>query len=239
MNVRRLNGAGIEKFRELLDLCRSGQRVDVPFDWLTQDSLTEEIGGQLSVPSARYSSRHELASAVIQSLGEENVDALMNDTGLWAWISAVLFDTVCPENSSGFRSPGSDYRHIPSSSYTQYYRHLVRGPVRILRLHPSTEGTAEVVLSQAPDKPGDLVEQLTSRIEIVTNPAVLATANDLYFDSQLNRVKTGTSSKSKPGRPRRLIDFLGQLELTYDLYSITKDELHSLLPQEFGNWMAT
>lgn len=236
MILRRLNVAGIAFFRDELEQVRRGRAVQGPLPWLQDESLTEIVDENVRVTASIFTTRLTLARHIVEQIGRENIDRLMNDTGVWAWLAAVYFDSVCPPTQSGIRAPKSDYRYIPSSSYTHYYRHLIRGPVRILRLHETVDGVAEVVLTQPPHKPGDLVEQLSSRLEVITNSAILATANTLYYDRTKRALKPGTSSKSQPGRPRRFVDYLGQLELTRDLYSIGRDELLALLPREFERW---
>jgi hypothetical protein len=84
-------------------------------------------------------------------------------------------------------------------------------------------------------KPGDIVEQLASRKELVTNRAVAETATRLYFDSAAGAFKRGHSSKIRGG-PRRLASLLNQLDLTWYLYGMTTDEILNLLPKEFDRF---
>jgi hypothetical protein len=70
----------------------------------------------------------------------------------------------------GHRKPGERARHIPdATNFLRYYRHLLAGPWRTYRTHRDDPGRARVVLCQPLHTPGDLVEQLASRQELVTN----------------------------------------------------------------------
>ncbi|MFI5419921.1 MAG: hypothetical protein ACHQ1H_03030 [Nitrososphaerales archaeon] len=179
----------------------------------------------------------ELARIISEVIRKASLADEMLDIGLWSWLSAAYFDTVCPIEEDGQRNPRSDYRHIPSNDYKNFYRHLIRGPVRIYKLFAESPEMALIVLSQSPASPGDFVEQLASRQERVTSKAVIGAANILYFDKSTNRPKRGAAPNSrKPGTLRRYMDVLDQLDLTYDLYSMTPEELVLLLPDEFKNW---
>jgi hypothetical protein len=57
-------------------------------------------------------------------------------------------------------------------------------------------------------------------------------ANDLYFDVDKKKLKTGSGNKEKGGC-RRLIEFLQQLDCTYDLATLSSEKLLLLLPDEF------
>lgn len=57
-------------------------------------------------------------------------------------------------------------------------------------------------------------------------------ANDLYYDFEKKKLITGSGNKDKGGC-RRLIEFLQQLDCTYDLATLSSEKLLSLLPDEF------
>ena len=72
---------------------------------------------------------------------------------------------------------------------------------------------------------------------MVTNPGVIEAVNLLYFHEREKRPKPAAlSKKQKPGTFFRFIDVIQQLDLTYDLYSMTGGEVLELLPREFDRW---
>jgi hypothetical protein len=80
--------------------------------------------------------------------------------------------------------------------------------------------------------PGDVVEQLASRQDLVRARGVMEATTRLYVDEK-QALKRGAASKDKPATARRLANVLGQLDLTYDLQSLEADEVLDLLPEEF------
>jgi hypothetical protein len=88
------------------------------------------------------------------------------------------------------------------------------------------------VLCQRPGRPGDLVEQLASRQQVVTNPMLMQIATDWFVDSATGQQRRNANSKG-PGGPRRFIDVLNQFDLTWDLSLIPADEFRARLPPEF------
>ena len=59
----------------------------------------------------------------------------------------------------------------------------------------------------------------------------------LYYDPKNNNVKRRAQSiKRAPGTLFRFIDVVQQLDLNFDLYSMTEDEILGLLPPEFDQW---
>ncbi len=93
------------------------------------------------------------------------------------------------------------------------------------------------MLCQHPSKPGDFVEQLASRQERITNPPIIVAANQLYYDDATAKPKVGAAPNwPKSGTLRRYITLLDQLDLTYDLYSMTTEEILEVLPGEFANY---
>lgn len=117
--------------------------------------------------------------------------------------------------------------------WRRYYRHLAAGPYRVFLAHRDDPIRALAVLCQRPGRPGDLVEQLVSRQEIVTNPAIMAIASEFFVDPGTRRPRPMASRKGAGG-PRRLIGVLDQFALTWDLSQLSADQLKNMLPAEFG-----
>ncbi len=238
MNLRRFNERGIREFAVILESLRQGQSVDTPLDIVNADEMSESIPRDIRFEMQVFETRHDLAHFVDNLVNSAGIGDDMADVGLWSWLGAAFLDTTSPADADGTRKPGQDYRHIPSNNWRDFYRHLVRGPVRILRLFRDYPDQAAIVLCQKPHSPGDFVEQLASRQERITNSAILETANRLYYDRNTGRPKRGASPTShRPGTLRRFGDVLDQLDLTYDLYSMSADDLTQLLPAEFSRYL--
>ena len=58
----------------------------------------------------------------------------------------------------------------------------------------------------------------------------------LYLRNRKGKPKSGAISRKRPGTLFRFIDVIQQLDLNYDLYSMTGQEVLQLLPAEFDSW---
>ena len=234
MQLSRFNSQGLQEFDRELQKMRDGEVIAAPLKLLQDEDLVEIIDTSSNLEINVFETRKELAAYLNPILISASLTNDMADTGMWTWLSAGFIDTLCPATANGARKPRQNHRYIPSNDYRNYYRHLIRGAVRIYRLFGDDPDEAAIVLCQHPSKPGDFVEQLASRQERITNPAIIATANQLYYDNNSSKPKTGMSPNwPKSGTLRRYITLLDQLDLTYDLYSMTVDEILAVLPAEF------
>ena len=91
------------------------------------------------------------------------------------------------------------------------------------------------VLATPVDRPGDVVEQLTSRQDMVRSREIMTAATKLYFDRDTGKLKRGAASKEN-GSARRLADILLQLDLNWDIMEMPADDLIALLPPEFDRF---
>jgi hypothetical protein len=155
------------------------------------------------------------------------------ETGLWAWLSLFYFDALCPERG-GRRTPGEEARWIPDPG-RRFYRHLLAGPWAIYKAYSMHPEDAMILLCQPPNMPGRYVDMLASRKELLTTPAVVAAATRLYYDAKTGKPRRKGQSSTAPGSFARFIQIVNQLDVTWDLYSLTADALLWRLPQEeFG-----
>ena len=235
MKLRRLNAEGLRLFAEYLDALKTTPAEPPPVALLT-DEATSEQAAPVEIARQTFGSRFVAAKWLYETLEKARIVDVARDARLWAWLSLLHFDEVCPPNGRGHRKPGEPARHIPQvANFQRYYRHLLAGPWRIYRSHRDDPERALVVLCQPLHTPGDLVEQLASRQELVTNRAFLAAATTLYVDPQTRLPKRGGGGKSR-GTARRLADVCNQFDVTWDLYAMEAEELLVRLPKEFARF---
>jgi hypothetical protein len=239
MKVRRLNTTGIEQFERFFDSLTDLAPLAVPIAALASPETSESLGVELEVEPRSFASRMELGSYLSEKLNGSGLLDINADRGLWAWLALFYFESLCPADSVGRRKPGDRARWIlDPHNFQRYYRHLLAGPYRIVSAYAEQPEIAMCILCGAPDKPGDLVEQLASRQELVTNRAIIGVATRLYYDAGSGKLKRGAGGKGR-GSPRRLADVLQQFDVTFDLYSLDADELSRLLPTEFDRFLPT
>jgi hypothetical protein len=93
---------------------------------------------------------------------------------------------------------------------------------------------AMILLSGRLNEMGDFVEQLMSRQEIAMNNALIKAANELYWDREKSAPRVGVRlTKHDPGTLRRFVDVVQQLDLTFDLFSMSSQEILDIMPSEF------
>jgi hypothetical protein len=236
MKMRRFNSDGVGAFITYRNRLTTEPTLPPPIELLEDPAMTELIPGETEVPKQSFANRLEAGKFLNQLLEAGHIQLPERDRGLWAWLTLFYFDEVCPADGHGRRNPQDEARLIPIlDNYQRFYRHLLLGPFLIVRAHRDQPERAIAMLCNPLWKPGEIVEQLASRKELVTNRGVIELATRLYYDPEKNSFKRGAGSRVK-GAARRLAALLDQLDLTFYLYGMTADELLALLPQEFDRF---
>jgi hypothetical protein len=236
MELRRFNDSGLNEFREQLLTLKSDPTRDPPWHLLDDLRFTAPAVIGAVVERTVFTTRMEAAVAMNQVLGEPSPPGTDRDTGLWSWLALFHFDSICPRDGDGRRKVGAAHRYIlEGTNHKTYYRHLLLGPYLIYRAHRDEPQRAMVLLCQRPDSPGDIVEQLASRQEIVSNPVMMRVATELYYDRVTGAPKRGAGSKNR-GSARRLAEVADQFDVTWDLFAVPWHCLLHRLPAEFDRF---
>lgn len=237
MNIRRLNDQGIDRFTAFLDSLTGDTPMPYPSALLTEPEATEEIQPAIEIEQRTFGSRYAAVEYLYSRFKDSSLSDIERDRGLWAWLSLFYFDELCPAGARGQRKPGERARWIPEIGFFwRYYRHLLAGPYRIYAAHSDSPKRALIVLCGPLHQPGDIVEQIASRQEIITNTELMQAATKLYYDPSLEKPKRGAAGKDTKGTVRRFTDILNQFDVTWDLYSINTGDLISMLPDEFSRF---
>ena len=241
--VRVLNENGIEDFKQYLLGLSTDASALPPFELLTDESTSSRLPEQAIVDDRRFATKMDVAKYLFDALKGVNRRHIDHNRGLWTWLALYYFNQLCPTRADGSRKPRREYAYIlPKVDsgveyYRTSYRHLLAGPYQIYRLYCDTDHQGRVLLHHPIGIHGEFPEQLASRMEYVTNRALIEAVDTLYFDKSRGRTKPGATNKDGPGVLRRLIPLLQQLDLTYDLYSLKEgSEIIALLPKEFDKY---
>lgn len=236
MIVRRLSDAGIARFSQFLDSLSSEHALPYPEDLLESEEDAIVLGVRVEVENVAFENRFAAAKYLQERFGDPRLQGIENDPGIWAWLSLLYFEQLCRTDEDGNYRPGDMARWIPENdNFRKYYRHLLRGPFSIYRTHRDNPERALALLCGPLSEPGDVVEQLAARQELVTNSGVMGLATGLYYDSGKKTLKRGAAGRG-PGSARRLADLFNQLDITWDLYGMASDRLLILLPAEFNRF---
>lgn len=236
MKLRKLNDAGIAEFTDYLKQLQANGKLTPPRH-LLEDARYSDPVASLDVADRKFESRLEAARYFHAMFMDDRLKAFARDAGVWAWLSLLYFDQICPPKADGVRKPSKEvFRYVPATdNFRKYYRHLLFGPYVIYDSHRNHIDEAMSVLVGPLHIINDVIEQIASRLERVSNRAVIGTATMLYLNAGGNGYKAGAGGKG-PGSPRRYSVVLDQFDLTYDLYGMESSELLGLLPKEFNRF---
>lgn len=239
MELRKFTEKGLEQFRGYLHELDEGSCVKPPLKLLTDPEFSKPIRGSVQLENTKFASRLDLARYLDQTFEvlSERPDKLINDVYLWSWMSLFYFDQVCPANDKGRRKPGRDYRHIPEPGYPYGHRHLLVGSYLVYTVYGWGEDLSRLALHSPLSIESTFHHEIATRQSLITNRGIMEALHILYFDNLQNKPKRGPiMNKSAPGSLYRFVDVIQQLDVTYDLYSMSGPEIVSLLPKEFNNW---
>jgi hypothetical protein len=231
--VAAFNKDGVAKFRSFLEQLQGGADLPIPYEYLDDPSITVSVDGFAEIDEGRvFGTRLEAGAYFCKALGDLR-ETEHGNMGMWAWLSLVYFDQVCPPLVKGQRKPGKVYSYIPSQLYTEYYRHKLLGPFSLYKLHGEYGAP---LLCNPLYKVGEINEQIASRQTIVANVEMMKAVYRLYYDDEEKTHKRGATSREKAGSVNRFWRVKEQLDLTYDFFSMSCDDILQIFPLEFSSW---
>jgi hypothetical protein len=238
VRIRRLNEPGLARMAEFLDSFISAPDRPVDFQedlWpiLTGLDTTTHVPNVVQADAdRRFPRRYDLAEYLHGLIPRLGLADPTRDQGLWAWLALLWFEQLAPVEK-GRRKVGERAKWIPLIGVSRrYYRHLILGPYEIYLTNQDRPERAAVLLHNPPYKPGELVGQLAATQHIAQSKAAVGAATMLYYDRDRKVLKAGAAGKG-PGSPRRYRTVLDHFDRTFDLHSITEEQLLNLLPREF------
>jgi hypothetical protein len=234
MKLGRLTDAGIGALEAHLDALRADPTTGSIQVLLTEPGLVVPLDAD--VKAGTFPNRFAFASYIDDVMTGAAVRPFQRDPGLWAWLTIFYFDQVCPPKEDGVRQVKALPRYVPRfDSWKRYYRHLLAGPWFIYAAHREAPERAMALLAGSLDAPGDVVEQLASRQEIVSCPALMEAISFLYFNRRTGKIRRGAAGQGA-GSARRIPTIVKQFNLTWDFFSMTAPEVLKLLPSEFDRF---
>ncbi len=237
IRMRSMLPEGESRFREYLQQVRQNSSIQRPD--LNQNQFSEEFSPYVSIDETRtFLTKLELAEYLDRCFKNSNItrkDVLgEKKKGLWTWLAYIWFDQLAPGDNAGIRNIKEEAKYICSSNYRDYYRHLIAGPYDIFSLHGMEN--SRIFLYSPVHEHNDFIEQFASRQFIISHPNIVETITKLYLDAGTKKPKRGAQSKKKEGNIRRFVKIIQQFELTFDIYSMSSEQILKLLPDEFDEW---
>lgn len=238
--IRSFDARGIDAFRSFLERYQEGKATDVDARRLAADAkLSNRINQRLEIDIPMIASKKSLAKLVCQSFQDAGYTALPlvpsdEYRNMWTWIACSSFHLIKPRRADTALNDHSYY--VCSQDWKRFYRHRIAGPARIYWMFRGRPLDASLLLHGRAYEHSDWEEQLAARQGRIRNRDLIATANRLYWDVGNHRPKRGAQTRTRPGTVRRLLSFIDQVDLTYDVNSMTPDQILDLLPPEFDRW---
>lgn len=237
MKLCRFNDTGVEAFKRYLNDLRNNPKLPSPSALVDGASLTEPLVPEVWAQPEEFKTRMAFARWLDHAFQDAGTEPPYLDTGFWTWLTAALFDQVCPADGNGRRKPGEVARFIPEiSNHRLQYRHLLYGSVFVYHLYRDNLQAVDILLATPLDRLNHFFYQLASRREILGNRAVMSIATRLYFDHARGRGKRGAVTRGQPGSVFRYVKILNQLDRILDLGSVPDEVLEAHLPREFNRF---
>ena len=112
------------------------------------------------------------------------------------------------------------------------------GPYLVYTVYGWGDELSKLLLQTALSIESHFHHQVATRQSFITNRGIMEALHILYYDDTHNKPKRGPiMNKNASGSLYRFIDVIQQLDVTYDLYSMSGPEIVSLLPTEFTHWL--
>lgn len=237
MMALRYTDEGLRRFAEFCDHARVERRagrevVAVPAELLEAPGLTEPTTWTLPESEPEFTTKVEIGAFVAGFLPDGDFEAARGDAGLWSWLAARYFDQI----TAGRTKIKERRAYVASLGFQEFYRHLILGPCYLYFTARDEPGRVKVLLYDDPTTMNEVMVQFGSYQTLMQNPELQRLIQRLYFDETRGRIKRGAGGKG-PGSPRRLMDFLRQIELNFDLGSIRADRMVEMLPREFAKFI--
>ena len=232
MNLCRFTEIGQLAFRQQLTEIRDGAHTGRVRDLLDSKINVCQTNIEISDCCPPFSTKADMVSWLEDVFNKSSIDPDERDAGLWTWLAAYMFESLCPL-VGGKRKPLADDHYILNlMNHRRTYRHLVAAP---WRLKAAAGIYSKLFLGERPYVHGELMEQGMGRLYLMRIPAVAHAIERLYLDPATGKALRGIMSKvPRSGDFRnRLPARVQQLMLTYDLMSVDVDQFLSLLGDEF------
>src|SRR5260221_996615 len=108
--IRAFNDQGLEQFKSYLKVIQNDPNENIPNELATDPQLSSPIADNIEIEARYFGSKLEAAQYLLPKIEELDLADRFYNSGLWAWLSAFYFDSVCPAEADGRRIPGSIYR---------------------------------------------------------------------------------------------------------------------------------
>lgn len=230
MKMRKLNKSGIKEFERFIGNLRGGGQQNTPDYLLTDPSTSEPLEWDFELEQGAFATRYKLGVYLVKKLKGVDAHQIMGDSGFWSALALFWFDQLCPKKADGRRKPSMVYNYVLSENYNHRPRHAIFTTWQLVDIYGDF---SHFLLSRELPVRGELIEQLMARQYFLSCAGVMQAASTLYYDPDRKTFKKGSAGRTSAGCVYRFVNWLQQLEINYDLFSISSDDLVGLMQKEF------
>jgi hypothetical protein len=236
MKARRFTAAGMQAFELYVQTSRANHKARLPVDsvpesLLSDNELTELTDYELPDEPQSFPDKLSIGRLFTRVIPAARDDEARIDVGLWSWFAAKYFDQI----TSNRKKIKEERAYVAGLSFQDFYRHLILGPYYLFFIAQEDPERVRVLLYDEPTTMNEVMVQFGSYQTLMQNKELQALIQRLYYDPAKKRIKRGAGGK-EAGTPRRLMDFFRQIELNYDLGSISETRFWEMLPAEFAKF---
>ncbi|KAA5543064.1 hypothetical protein FYK55_12295 [Roseiconus nitratireducens] len=234
--LKSFNSSGIEAFCKFLQSQRENAEGPTRDELLEDGSLIEETGFGIDIENRTFRTRRDAANYFHDRFRSISAEQLRRDAGLWSWLSLYYFDQVCPV-ADGCRRIRNDYTYVymPNQSI-YYYRHLLFIAWYVRFVTPKHN---RLFLDTSLHRLDKFTTEVMKRLYLTRIPCVFEVLDRLYWDTSEDGPRKGVITPNRMVAGDLMHRFptrIRQLEKTYDLLSLTADQLIELLGKEFSRF---
>ena len=234
--VRILNNQGKKEFLDLIVKIKENPSENISFEQFHEEPCSKLFVPQIEIENRSFLSRMEFGSHLNELFQEIPRSSLINNEGLWNWLTIFFIDQIAPVDPSGRRHLGESARYLYNPYYTRYYRHIVAASWDI---YSKYQEKSKIFLQTPMNSTNKITLEFACRQNLISNDNMVDAITALYWHKRSDGsegAKRGAVTKKAPGNLYRFIALMNQLELTYDVYSMSGKEILELLPPEFAKW---
>ena len=237
MHLRKFTEEGVRKFVAFLNDTRAGGSTEVPESLLT-DPANAELVNNVAAPPPGCATKLAFAKAAHAAFIGAGIDeSLRSDRHVWMWLTALYFPDLCKDAKGQPRRPLTDIHRYATTGLGRDYpldKNLLYFPWKLLLLHGDS---AHWMLEAPLGADTKVTRELANSYRKNVHTEFVELARRLYFDEARRVLRKGATNSKAAGNLRDLERTIGRLDLTYDVFGASADQLLTLLPVErFGRW---
>lgn len=243
MILKYFNTVGSEKFDDFLSRWNHGSASLDELEPIRRDTMNiTTFDNDIDFQFSRMPSKRELAKSVCDAFQKAGYRDLPLDPtprvlGMWSWLAALTFEVV-----RGRPNLGAKHYYVLTVDtprlWNRMLTHRLAGPARIYWLFRDRPLDASLFLSGVAYQRSSDMNEFVTRKDFLLNRPLMTVANRLYYNPIGARAKRGRhgDSPNSGGTIPRFVAVMRQFQQTYDLESMTPDQILDLLPPEFDRW---